>query len=361
MIDNGVYTPAHVLASGIRSGSLSSAAVVGAAIARAREINPRLNAVIALDEAAAMQSARAADEAVRNGCEIGRLHGLPITIKDCFEVAGFAAVNGAPELQGYRPRTHAPAVQRIVDAGAIVIGKTNVPRYSLDLQTFNDVFGVTRNPWDPTRTPGGSCGGAAVALATGVTSLELGTDLAGSLRIPAHSTGVCSLKPSFGVVPVSGVLSNVPGLLRRPDLVVAGPMARTVADLELLLDVVAGPTAPDAAGWRLDLPPSRRQPGELRVAAWLDDDICPVEQGMAAVLDAACRALDEDGVAMDRDARPAFEASEYFRTYLQLMYAEMSAGFPESVFRAFAAAARRNAEHSGWTPLTLMPWAVTQG
>lgn len=360
MPDTAVFAPAHELIARLRAGTLSSFELTRAAIARVREINRNLNPVVALDEGAALGRAREADAALRTGRAPGLLHGLPVTIKDCFEVAGFPAVNGAPELRGYRPVHHAPAIARMVEAGAIVIGKTNVPRYSLDLQTFNDVFGVTRNPWNVDRTPGGSSGGAAVALATGVTSLEIGSDLAGSLRGPAHATGVCALKPSFGVVPTAGALSSLPGALRTPDMVVAGPMARTVADLGLLFGVLAGPAGREAAGWRLGLPAPRAPANRLRVAAWLDDDNCPVASDVGAVLAGTCRALAGAGVAVDEQARPGFDPGEYFRTFLELMYAEMSAGFPENVFRAFTAAARRQDGHAERAALTLMPGAVAQ-
>ena len=253
----GNFAPAHEQLALLRSGRLKSVELVGAAIARARELGPLLNPLAVLDEDLALSAARAADAAARAGAWLGPLHGLPVTIKDCFEVAGLPAANGS-RARAYLPERHAPAVQRLVDAGAVVIGKSNVPLHSLDLQTASEDFGVTRNPWNPQRTPGGSSGGAAVALATGIVALELGTDLAGSLRVPAHATGVCSLKPSYGIVPLAGVLSPEPGRLRPRDLTVAGPLARTVADLELLLGLIAGPAGHDAAAWRLELP---RAPG----------------------------------------------------------------------------------------------------
>jgi amidase len=283
-----------------------------------------------------------------------------MTVKDCFEVAGLPAANGVTELQSYRPQHNAAAVQRLLDAGAIVIGKTNVPAYSLDLQTFNEPFGTTRNPWNPERTPGGSSGGAAVALATGITSIEIGSDLAGSLRIPAHSTGVCSLKPSFGVVPTAGLLFPGPGVLRTPDLVVAGPLARCVADLRLLLEVMAGSAATDAAAGRLALPPARASAAALRVAAWLDDGVCPVEPRVAAVLSATVSTLEQAGVSVDANARPAFDPDEHFRTFFRLMYGELGAVFPDSIWRAISAAAKRGADDGAWTPLTVMPAAIVQ-
>lgn len=339
------------LTSDLRHGRLSSETLVGECLGRIRRYNPLLNAVIALDEEGALARAREADRRLRAGGPVGPLHGLPMTIKDVLEVAGFAAVNGAPAQRDYRPAANAVVVQRLIDAGVIVLGKTNVPLYSLDLQTFNEVFGVTRNPWHPERSPGGSSGGAAVALATGMTPAEVGTDLAGSLRLPAHACGVCSLKPTYGVVPVAGVLSVPPGQLRVHDLSVVGPMARAVTDLRLLFDVMAGGP---------DLPRPARPATAMRAGVWLDETLCPVDAGVATVLDQVVRALGSAGVALDAAGRPAFEPGEYFRNFLWLMYGEMSASFAEPVYRSFALAARRGVPGDDWTPLTLMPAAVTQ-
>ncbi len=360
MSDNAEFTPATALVAGLHAGRLASADLVARALARCDEVNPVCNAVVATDPAAALARARELDARAAAGAPLGPLHGLPITVKDCFEVAGLPAANGVPAWRDHRPAAHAAAVQRLVDAGAVVIGKTNVPAYSLDLQTDNALYGRTANPWDPARTPGGSSGGAAVALATGIAAAEIGSDLAGSLRIPAHFTGVCSLKPSFGLVPVAGVMAPSPGMLRTPDLVTVGPMARSVGDLELLLDVLAGPGPGPARAWRLALPPPCASAPRLRVAAWLDDALCPVDPGVAGVLAAACDALAGAGVAVDRGARPALDADAYFRNFLELMYAEMSGSYPESLMRAFAVAARRPAPEPAWTPLSIMPRAVVQ-
>lgn len=361
MAQPGSFSSARELLAGLRAGRLSSEQLVAAGLARARELAATVNPLCWLDEGGALARAREADRLRLRVEAIGPLHGLPMTVKDCFEVAGLPAANGAPELRDYRPARHAPAVQRLVDAGAVIFGKSNVPLYSLDLQTFNEVCGVTRNPWNLDRTPGGSSGGAAVALATGITSLEVGSDLAGSVRIPAHATGVCALKTSFGVIPTGGLVHTKPGSLRVPDLLVVGPMARTVDDLAVLLEVLAGPAQREACAWSLRLPPSRAQARDLRVAVWLDDTNCAVDATVGRVLEKACRVLSAAGVELAHEARPPFDAHEYFGDFLRLMYGEMSAGLPDSVYRAFAAAARRDASGGDWTALTLMPHAVTQG
>src|SRR5690606_37586313 len=216
--------------------------------------NPALNAIVATDIEAARERARAADAALAAGESWGPLHGVPITIKDTFEVAGMPTTAGAKELRDHRPSSNAVAVQRLLDAGAIVFGKTNVPLYAGDLQTYNEVYGSTSNPWDLHRTPGGSSGGAAAALAAGLTALELGSDIGGSIRTPSHFCGVCGLKPSYGIIPSRGHIPGPPGTLSEADISVTGPMARSVDDLELALDILAGPDTPAAKGWRLELP-----------------------------------------------------------------------------------------------------------
>lgn len=360
MAGSGIYASAGELLADLRAQRVTSEELLQAALDRVSTVNPLLNPVVALDSSGALERARAADRARAAGETCGVLHGLPMTVKDCIEVAGLPTVNGAGELRDYRPGRHAVAVQRLVDAGANVFGKTNVPPYALDLQTFNPVFGVTRNPWNVERSPGGSSGGAAVAVATGITSIEIGSDLAGSLRLPAHATGICALKPSYGVVPVAGALSGLPGRLRVPDLMVVGPMARTVADLGMLIDILAAAEGRDARAWSIDLPPPDRPAGRLRVAAWLDDDNCPVDAVVGDVLRQACRVLSAAGVALNEEARPRFDARACFGDFLRLMYAELSVGFPPALYRAFEMAARRGDGGDEWTALSLMPSAVTQ-
>jgi amidase len=175
-------------------------------------------------------------------------------------------------------------VARLRAAGAVVFGKTNVPRWSGDLQTYNEIFGTTNNPWDPARVPGGSSGGAAAAVASGLTSFELGTDIGGSVRIPAHCCGVFGLKTTYGVVPQRGYLDRVGGGVSDPDINVLGPLARSADDLALLLDVVAGPLDEDAVGWRLELPAPRATTlADYRVGVWLDEPSAPLGAELRAV------------------------------------------------------------------------------
>src|SRR5207248_7686384 len=184
--------------------------------------------------------------------------------------------SGAPELADFIPIEDAWPVARLRDAGAIIFGKTNAPIYAGDMQSYNKVFGTTNNPHDLSRTPGGSSGGSGAALACGFTPLELGSDIGGSIRLPSHMSGIAGHKPSFGIVPAHGQIPGPPGTLTLADLAVAGPMARTIDDLELGLGLLAGPDRWNAAAWRLDLPPPRAtELAGYRIGAWLDDERCP--------------------------------------------------------------------------------------
>src|ERR1700741_4802924 len=196
--------PAHRLAESLRKGTLRAAELLEQHVERVAQKNPAINAVVAQNLDAARARAREADAARARGESWGPLHGLPMTIKDTLEVAGLTTTAGSPSLKQHVPKHNAAAVQRLVDAGAIVFGKTNVPLFGGDVQSYNDVYGTTKNPWNPERPPGGSSGGAAAALAAGFTPLELGSDIGGSIRTPAHFCGVYGHKPSRGVVPLRG-------------------------------------------------------------------------------------------------------------------------------------------------------------
>lgn len=347
-VSRGDFRSLRGIATSLRSGSVRSEDLVREALERIAASSAELNAVCSVSTIA-LESGRSADSRRGRRAFLGALHGVPMTIKDCFEVAGLPTSCGSPALRDHRPTTTAPAVRRLIAAGAIVIGKTNVPIYTLDLETRNEPFGQTHNPWARDRSPGGSSGGAAAAVAAGLVPAELGTDLAGSLRIPAHYCGISSLKPTYGRIPLAGTISSPTQRLREPDLTVAGPLARSVDDLRLLYGILADePLATGAI-----------RPGNLRIAAWLDSEICPVDEGVRAVITDLCRELRAAGAHIDHQARPVFDAEKYFRHFLQMIYGEMSGSFPESVYRKFRAVARPEPE-SGWTPLTAMRDGMTQ-
>jgi amidase len=233
------------------------------------------------------------------------------------------------------------AVQRLLDAGAVIFGKTNVPAYASDLQTYNDIYGTTRNPWNPDLTPGGSSGGAAAALAAGFTPLELGSDIGGSIRTPAAFCGVCGLKPSFGLISTRGHVPGPPGALARRDLSVAGPLARHVADLEQALTILAAPDEEEATAWRLELPPARhRELKDFRVATWLDDPRCPVDRPIVDALEGLSARLAELGASVDAGARPdGVTLGEAHDIYYRLLTGTMGEGLPSGLYDQLSEAA----------------------
>jgi amidase len=334
------FRPAVELAALLRRRELSCRELLEHYVARVERLNPRINAVVTLDLERARARADAADQVLARGDAPGPLHGLPMTIKDSFETAGLRTTSGAPALANHVPAADATAVARLVAAGAVVFGKTNLPVYAMDVQSYNPLFGTTVNPWDATRSPGGSSGGAAAAVATGLTALELGSDIGGSIRNPSHYCGVYGHKPTFGIVPQRGHIPGAPGNLTGADINVVGPIARSADDLEHALDVLAGPDESAAVAWRLTLPPPRRtRVADYRVAAWLDDADCPTDTPVRARLEAAVDALGRAGVTVDRTARPAFALGDAYEEYVSLLAAATSPGLPAPAFDAQAALA----------------------
>ena len=216
-----------------------------------------------------------------------------------------------------------------------------MPAYASDLQTYNDIYGTTHNPWNPDLTPGGSSGGAAAALAAGFTPLELGSDIGGSIRTPAAFCGVCGLKPSFGLISTRGHVPGPPGALARRDLSVAGPLARHVADLEQALTILAAPEEEEAAAWRLELPPARqRELKDFRVATWLDDPRCPVDRPIVEALEGLSARLAELGASVDADARPhGVTLGEAHDIYYRLLTGTMGEGLPSGLYDQLSEAA----------------------
>jgi amidase len=304
---------------------------------RVARYNPALNAVVALDAERAYAAAGAADTATAQGGPTGPLHGLPMTVKDVWETEGLVTTAGAPELAHHVPTTDALAVGRLKDAGAIIFGKTNTPLYAGDFQTYNDVYGRTNNPWDPTRTVGGSSGGSAAAVASAMSPLELGSDIGGSIRMPAHFNGIYGLKPSWGVVPSRGHIPGPPGSLVETDVNCNGPLARSLADLALALDVLNGPVPEEAAAWRLELsegPPIEDVRG-LRVATVFEEgaDVLPVGAEVRTRLAAFAARLAEAGASVEATALPVALADGY-RSWQDLVIPIMASGQSDEDFTA---------------------------
>ncbi len=283
----------------LRRREISSRELTELLLARIGAVNPAVNAVVELHGDEALREADAADRAIARG-EPGQLLGVPMTVKDSFNVRGQHTTWGNPQFKDYVADTDATLVRRLKQAGAIIIGKTNVHFMLADYgQTANDLYGVTRNPWDTTRTPGGSTGGGAAALAAGMTFLEYGSDLAGSIRIPAAFCGVYGLKPSAGTVPLAGF--QPPGTPAGPDemtyLNAVGPLGRSAGDLRTALAVTAGPGDPEARAYSWQLaPPRHARLADYRVGVVLDHQRAPVTSEVGALLSAAVDALAQAGV-----------------------------------------------------------------
>ena len=332
------YSSAVAIADRIRWREISSREAVDYFLARVEALDKPINSVVTIDAARARTEADAADAALARGELHGPLHGVPMTIKDSFQTVGMRTTSGAPELANFIPTEDAWPVARLREAGAIIFGKTNLPIYAGDLQSYNKVFGTTNNPHDVSRTPGGSSGGSAAALACGFTPLELGSDIGGSIRLPSHMSGIVGHKPSYGIVPAHGQIPGPPGTLTLADLAVAGPMARTIEDLKLGLDIMAGPNRWEKPAWRLELPPPRRPTlKQYRVAAWLDDPACRVEPEVGELLEGAAQKLAAAGVRVDHDARPEFTLEKVADTFFALLQAALAGGVPPDRLDEYAA------------------------
>ncbi|HEX6659548.1 MAG TPA: amidase [Ilumatobacter sp.] len=313
------------LAAAIRGREVSAREALEHFVERIERLDGPVNSVVMWDLDRAREAARAADEAVHEGEKLGPLHGVPMTIKDTFQTEGCITTSGAPQLSTFVPTEDAWPVARLRAAGAIPFAKTNVPIFAGDIQTYNDVYGTTNNPHEVSRTSGGSSGGSAAALSMGFTSIELGSDIGGSIRLPSHSCGVMGHKPSYGIVPGHGQIPGMPGTLTQADLNVVGPMARSIGDLELELDLLAGPDRWNAPAWRLDLPPARAATlGELRIAAWLDDPYCPVDASTRRLLAETVDAIERAGGRIDTEARPGFTLEKVDTVFNRLLYAALA-------------------------------------
>jgi amidase len=334
------FLPAAELCRRLAGGELSSVELLDHYLARVERLNGPINAVVALDADRARARAAEADAAHARGESWGPLHGLPITIKDSFETEGLTTTSGAPELRDHVPAEDAIAVARLKAAGAIVFGKTNLPLYAGDLQTYNEVYGRTNNPWDLDRGAGGSSGGAAAALAAGLTGLELGSDIGGSIRNPAHFCGVFGHKVTWNLIPNRGHIPGPPGTLGNTDVGTFGPMGRSAEDLALALDVMAGPGDADAVAWRLELPAARNEGrlAGLRVATWFEDPYVPVSADVRARLEAAAAVL-AGGGAVVTPVTPPVGLADLAHSWERLVVPLMFAGLPDEVFAGFATAA----------------------
>jgi len=318
---NTAFWSAARLARAIRAKKLGALELFDLYAGRIRQHNRALNAVCVMDLDAGRKAARAADRAKGKK---GPLHGVPMTVKESFDVAGWPTTWGMPEHKDNVAKKDALAVERLKRAGAIVFGKTNVPVLLADWQSFNPVYGTTNNPWDLTRTPGGSSGGSAAALAAGLTGLEIGSDIGASIRNPAHYCGVYGHKPTWAVC--SPVGHALPGVVQQADIAAIGPLARSAEDLKLSMDAIAGPDAIDGAGWTLALPKAKLASfRKLRVAVMPSHPTAEVDASVSGAIERLASALARKGAKVSDRARPAFNPDEAHKVYLALLRAATSA------------------------------------
>jgi len=296
------FRSATEVAALVRGGRLSARELAEMALDRIEAVNPAVNAVVETCRSAALHAGAAADRAVADGERLGPLHGVPMTIKEAFQVAGMRSTWGSPLFAGHVADRDAVVVRRLREAGAVLVGTTNVAPMLADVsQTANELYGRTSNPWDPTRTAGGSTGGGAASVAAGLAYLEYGSDLAGSIRVPAAFCGVYGLKPSAGTVPLSGFQPPGPplGASDMAYLSAVGPLARSAGDLRTALRATAGPEEPDAAAydWRL-APPRHARLADFRVGVVLDHDSAPVTGEVGRALSDGVDELARAGVTI---------------------------------------------------------------
>jgi amidase len=345
-----VWGSATELVEAMAAGTVSAVELAEAAITRIERHDTAINAMCVRDFDRALAAARDADAARARG-EVRPLLGVPMTVKESFHVAGLPTTWGIPAFKDYVSDVDAVAVARVKAAGAVILGKTNVPLGLGDFQSYNDIYGTTRNPWSPERVPGGSSGGSAAALAAGFGALSLGSDIGGSLRNPAHFCGIYAHKPTLGLVPVRGhTPPPFPVLPTETDLAVIGPMARTAADLSLLLDILAEPDELTlGAAYRLTLPAARHANlADYRVLVFDTHPSIPTSASVRAAIAEFADNLAGVGAKVMRESPLLPDQAEAARLYMRMLMSVLGATYPPEVYeRARAEAAGLDAhDHS---------------
>ncbi|MET9284993.1 amidase [Nocardia beijingensis] len=324
------YRSAEELAAALRAGDVTSVELTDEAIARIERDDESINAICVRTFDRARAAAHRADQARARGADRPLL-GIPVTVKECYNIAGLPTTWGMPQYANYVPAEDALQVSRLEAAGAVVLGKTNVPLGLQDIQSFNEIYGTTNNPWDHRRTSGGSSGGSAAALASGFGALSIGSDLAGSLRTPAHFCGVYAHKPTLGLAAPRGMVPpSTPALPVDLDMAVVGPMARTARDLTLLLDVMAGPD-PQSLGVAFDLalPPARHERlRDFRVLVLDEHPLIATGSAVRAGVNRVADALADDGARVERHSPLLPDMTEAATLYMQLLFSGTVAYFP---------------------------------
>lgn len=325
------FQTAKQLAAAIRKKKVGCLELLDLYLKRIEAYNPELNAVIATDVEGARKRAKAADRAVKKAAKLGPLHGVPMTIKESFDVAGYPTTWGDPAFKDATVTQNSLVAQRMIDAGVTLFGKTNVPLNLADWQSYNEVYGSTNNPWDLGRTPGGSSGGSGAALAAGLTGIEAGSDIGASIRNPAHYCGVWGHKPTWGVVCPKG--HALAGNVAYGDIGVVGPLARGAEDLEIALEAMAGPDSIDSRGWTLTLPRSKKKKlRDFKVAVLLSDPNAEVDGSVQEQISRLASFLARKKVKVSDKARPAIDTMELNDVFVRMLRAATSARMPDAVY-----------------------------
>lgn len=324
---NIAFASAAKLSSLIKTKKLSVLEAVDFYIARIEAFDDAINAVVVRDFDRARAQAKVLDRGRGKIAKLPPFYGVPITVKESFDVAGLPTTWGVEAAKGNIAKADAVAIERFKQAGAVILGKTNVPVMLADWQSFNPVYGTTSNPWDLSRSPGGSSGGSAASLAAGFSALDAGSDIGASLRDPAHYCGIFAHKPTYGVCAIKG--HSLSGGLVAPDISCIGPMARTAKDLALGLGVMAGRVE---AAWQLALPkPKVTGLKGLRVAIMSAHEMCPVESEISESLLGLGKFLKKVGAKVSYTARPDFDAASAHENYMLMLNAALSARVPDAV------------------------------
>jgi amidase len=335
------FLPAHELARRIRRKQVSSQELLAMYLDRISRLGGPVNAVVVLDAERATARARLADAALARGESWGPLHGVPMTVKESINVSGLPTTYGYAAYAHNIASSDAVTVQRLQGAGAVIFGKTNVPVALADWQSFNPVYGTTGNPWDLTRTPGGSSGGSAAALAAGFTGLEMGSDIGASIRNPAHYCGVWGHKPTWGVVPQTGHELTPWATADFFDIAVVGPLARSAFDLSLAMDVLAAPLEMVTAMGRVPLAWRDRgmPPRRCRVAVLYDDPQAEVDASVQQGLRHLVDFLRSEGVVVTEDGRPV-DSAEANDVYTHLLRAATGSHYTDEAYAVAQARAQ---------------------
>lgn len=330
------FRPATDLARLLRAGKVTATGLLDLCLDQYAKHNAALNAIVVTDIDRARKAAAAADRRLKRGKPAGPFDGVPMTAKESFDWTGTPSTWGAPWLRDNIATSDAVALKRLTDAGAVIYGKTNVPLMLADWQSYNDVYGTTNNPWDLNRAPGGSSGGSAVALATGMSALEIGSDIGASIRNPAHYCGVYGHKPTWGVVPYRG--HYLPGVVHPTDISVAGPLARSARDLAAMMRLLAGSDGADSRAVTIRLPAARQTTlRQFRVAVMLSDPVSEVDQPVQDLIARLAGFLERKVKKLSLSARPAFSTREAMDVYVALLRSATSRRQTEEEFAANAA------------------------